>query len=212
MANYVVGLTGGIGSGKSAVSKAFQELGVEAVDADQVAREVVAPGSPGLSAIADKFGPDVITSEGQLDRAWLRQRVFDHPEDKQWLDGLLHPQIRQRMFELCHQANSGYVILEVPLLVEGGLYQHVDQVVVVDLDEEAQALRASRRDNSSKEQIQKIMAQQADRQTRLAHADHVIDNSGSFFELKTQVQALHSRLLDKVKACHLDTNKSKLGS
>lgn len=191
----VVGLTGGIGSGKSAASDAFAALGVPVIDADVVAREVVAPGTPALAEIEAYFGAAVISSDGSLNRAALRQLVFNDTDKKQWLNKLLHPAIRQQMQAKIAQVHYAYCILAVPLLVENNLIGMTDRVVVVDCPPQMQIDRASARDNSDADTIKKIMAAQADRQTRLAAADDVIDNSGSLAQLQQQVATLHAQYL-----------------
>ncbi|WP_375057193.1 dephospho-CoA kinase [Zobellella sp. DQSA1] len=194
--SYVVGLTGGIGSGKSTVAALFAELGVEVIDADIIAREVVAPGEPALAAIAEHFGPDVINADGNLDRRALRERVFTRPEQKDWLNALLHPRIRQRMVAACAAARSPYCLLVVPLLVENGLTPLANRVLVVDVSPEQQLARTVKRDHSSEQQIRAIMAAQASREQRLAAADDVVDNSGAELAgVKAAVAALHQKYL-----------------
>lgn len=191
MSGYVVGLTGGIGSGKTAVSDAFAELGVDIVDADVIARDVVAPGSEGLDAIAAHFGESILLADGTLDRPALRTRIFDTPEEKAWLDNLLHPMIREGMTNAVDAAQSAYCILAIPLLVENNLHTMVDRVLVVDCNESQQLTRATQRDGSEERTIRNIIASQASRQQRLAIADDVIDNSGTLDELRAQVKQLH---------------------
>ena len=194
--SYVVGLTGGIGSGKSTVASLFAELGVEVIDADIIAREVVAPGEPALAAIAAHFGQEVLDSQGRLDRRALRERVFSHPEQKDWLNALLHPLIRERMVAACAAARPPYCLLVVPLLVENGLTTLCQRVLVVDVSPEQQLARTVKRDHSSEQQIRAIMAAQASREQRLAAADDVIDNNGpALARLKAAVAALHQKYL-----------------
>ncbi len=191
MSAFIVGLTGGIGSGKSAVSARFERRGVEVVDADIIAREVVAPGTPALEAISEHFGKAVLHADATLNRSALRQRVFANDADKAWLNALLHPVIRQAMLDQCRQARSDYVILSVPLLIENGLDSLVDRVLVVDLPERVQRLRASARDDCTEDHIARIMATQVQRQQRLSKADDVIDNSGELDALDDQIDKLH---------------------
>lgn len=190
---FVVGLTGGIGSGKTAASNAFARLGVEIVDADVVAREVVARGTPALAAIAAHFGPRILLADGSLDRAQLRQRIFSQPEDKRWLEALLHPLIGQETQRQLKNARSPYVIYVSPLLVEGGHQSFCDRLVVVDVPEALQLSRTMARDSNDQEQVQRIVASQADRQTRLAVASDVIDNIGDLTQLEAQVATLHAK-------------------
>lgn len=193
MSHIVIGLTGGIGSGKTAVSDMFETLGIDVVDADIVARQVVAIGSTALDAIEAHFGKQAITNSGELDRQYLRERVFAKPSEKRWLDDLLHPLIRQQMVADVKAANSAYCILAVPLLVENNMMGMVDRVLVVDVDEQHQLTRAAGRDQQSVEKIQQIMSHQATRQQRLAVADDVIDNNKNLDALKKQVLQLDKK-------------------
>ncbi|WP_107850782.1 dephospho-CoA kinase [Oceanimonas marisflavi] len=194
--SYVVGLTGGIGSGKSTVAELFAKQGVDIIDADIIAREVVAPGEPALAAIAGHFGPSVITESGELDRRALRARVFNHPEEKDWLNALLHPVIRERMVAACAASTSPYCLLVVPLLVENNLTGLCNRVLVVDVSPDTQLERTVKRDNSNETQIRAIMAAQANREQRLAAADDVIDNnSPDRAGLQKAVMRLHRQYL-----------------
>ncbi|MBM7455455.1 dephospho-CoA kinase [Oceanisphaera litoralis] len=193
---YIVGLTGGIGSGKSTVADFFAELGVEVVDADIIARQVVAPGEPALAAIAARFGPEIIAADGNLDRRELRRRVFANPAEKDWLDALLHPLIRERMISACAAARSPYCLLVVPLLVENKLTGLCRRVLVVDVSPEQQLARTTRRDKADEAQIRAIMAAQASREQRLAAADDVIDNKDpDLGRVKAEVARLHRQYL-----------------
>ena len=198
--SFVVGLTGGIGSGKSAATDIFASLGIDIVDADEVARDVVAVGSQGLLQIAEHFGEHILLEDGSLDRAALREKVFANPDEKTWLNGLLHPLIRSRMQQLIIESTSPYCILSVPLLVENKLTEMCNYVVVVDCPEALQLERALKRDGSSEATIKSIMASQASRKERLNAADHVLDNSTSLNALSSQVSALHEHLLLLSKA------------
>ncbi len=195
MSDFIVGLTGGIGSGKSQVSDLFAELGVTVVDADLIAREVVAPDTPGLAAIVGHFGPAILDASGQLNRAALRSRVFNDEEARRWLNALTHPLIRSEMILRCRQAPGEYALMVVPLMVENNLHALVDRLLVVDLPEEAQRHRTARRDNTEDSEVDKIIARQASRKERLAQADDVIDNSGPVEALTPQVRRLHQQYL-----------------
>ncbi|WP_345880482.1 dephospho-CoA kinase [Shewanella algae] len=195
MAEFIVGLTGGIGSGKTTVANLFAEQGIVLVDADIIAREVVAKGSDGLKQIGDKFGPQMLTPDGCLDRAALRELIFHHPQDREWLNALLHPMIRTRMQEQLEMAASPYVIMVVPLLFENGLNKLADRTLVVDISPKLQLQRTIERDMVSKEQVQNIINSQSDRQSRLDKADDVIDNQGEIDALQAQVLALHNKYL-----------------
>ena len=193
----VIGLTGGIGSGKSTVARLFGDLGVHWVDADDVAREVVEPGTPALARIAEHFGEGILTSEGALDRAQLRRIVFEEPEERVWLESLLHPIIRE---ELIRQLNPEsyplpYVLLVSPLLLETDQHELVDRIVVIDVPKNVQLERTMARDTNSREQVERIIAAQMSREDRLARADEVIDNDRPLDDVTRQVRELHERLL-----------------
>lgn len=193
---YVVAITGGIGSGKTTVANQFAALGIEVVDADLIAREVVEPGTPALTAIAGHFGPGILDEQGRLDRRALRERIFSDPAAKSWLNALLHPIIRSEMLRQCAAANSPYCLLVVPLLVENRLTELADRVLVIDVDEATQIERTCRRDGVSREQAQAILASQASRSKRLTMADDVLDNqSGTTETIRERILALHETYL-----------------
>lgn len=191
----LVGLTGGIGSGKSAAQGFFEALGVGCVDADQVAREVVMPGEPALDRIAEHFGADILDARGALNRALLRQRIFSDAEARAWLEGLLHPLIRQRMMAQLEALTGPYRLLVAPLLFENGLDALCDTTILVDVPEALQVERVMARDGVDTAQAQAIMASQLPRQEKLARARHVLDNSGSLEALRDQVASLHKQLI-----------------
>jgi dephospho-CoA kinase len=191
-----VGLTGGIASGKSLVANMFVQLGAELVDADQLAREVVAPGEPALSAIRDTFGPQLLTPHGELDRAALRKLVFADAAKRGALDALLHPLIRARLLARLDEVRRPYVIIAVPLLVETDFATVVDRVAVVDCPESVQLERLMRRDGIPRVEAVAMIAAQADRATRLRAAHDVIDNSGAVELTRRQVALLHHRYLE----------------
>lgn len=196
MSDYIIGLTGGIGSGKTTIANMFEELGVDVIDADIIARQVVEPNSPALTAIQQHFGADIIEPDGQLNRGLLRTKVFNNEADKSWLNNLLHPLIRQQMHSQTLVANSPYCLLVVPLLIENNLISMVNRVLVIDVDEQTQIERACQRDNSSVELIQNIINSQINRQTRLCHADDIIDNQHlSLVEIKAKINNLHHKYL-----------------
>ncbi len=192
---YIVGLTGGIGSGKTAVSDRFAALGITVVDADVIARAVVEPGTPALAAIRERFGEAILLPDGRLDRPALRQRVFSHPDDKRWLEQLLHPLIGEATMQALAGATSPYVLLVSPLLLESGMQAVCNRVLVVDVPETTQLERTMQRDNNTREQVAAIMASQADRASRRARADDIIDNDGSLDALHAKVDALHRHYL-----------------
>lgn len=192
----VVILTGGIASGKTAVSDHLARKGVPVVDTDRIAREVVRTGSPGLQAVVEAFGPAVLDDDGTLDRARLRQQVFSDDSARRQLEAILHPLIeseaRQRMDQY---GDAAYVLLVVPLLVETGLFGDADRVVVVDVPESTQIERLMTRDQLSHEQAERMLAAQTDRQQRLDAATDIIENDGSLAQLRHQVDRLHEDLL-----------------
>ena len=188
---WILGLTGGIGSGKSAVAKHFGNLGVHQVDSDQVARWVVEPGQPALIAIAEHFGHDILQADGALNRPALRERIFESPEERKWLEGLLHPLIREETHRYLAQGASPYAILVSPLLVESGQWRNVQRVLVVDTPEHLQLERTALRDGVSEEQVRSIIAVQAKRDDRLRHADDVLINDRDPEWLQFEVERLH---------------------
>jgi|TARA_B110000902_G_scaffold19060_2_gene21757 dephospho-CoA kinase len=193
----IVGLTGGIGSGKSAVSAQLQALGILVVDADQVAREVVLVGSPALHSIAKHFGTQILHHDGCLNRAALRQQIFADKTQRQWLEALLHPLIGVAIKEQLAGATSLYAVLESPLLLETAQHKTTDFVVVVDASESLQRQRACQRDGSTKLQIDAIISSQMPRQQRLDKAHWVLDNQHDLDHLSAQVLKLHDHL------CHI---------
>jgi len=192
---FTVGITGGIGSGKSAVTERFERLGITVVDADLAARVIVEPGREALQQIAEHFGQEVIREDGTLDRAALRQRVFSRESERQWLEQLTHPLIGREIVDQLAAANSPYTILSSPLLLETSQRDLADCVVVVDVPEELQLQRTMQRDDNDAAQVKRIMAAQLQREERLQGADIVIDNSRSLEELDGVVQELHKEFL-----------------
>ena len=198
MSRYsVIGLTGGIGSGKSTVARMFGALGVHWVDADDVARQVVEPGTQALRAIADHFGESILQGNGELDRAALRQKVFEDPEQRRWLEGLLHPIIRQELIRQLspEDYNLPYVMLVSPLLLETNQHELVERIVVVDVPEETQINRTMTRDGNSLEQVERILAAQMPRAARREKADAIINNAQPLERVEASVHALHQRFL-----------------
>jgi dephospho-CoA kinase len=191
-----IGLTGGIASGKSTVTQRFGELGVPVIDADVASRSVVEPGKPGLAQVVARFGTGVLDADGQLDRSALRNLIFKDSSLRQALDAILHPLIRVEMEREAAQSEGVYVVMAIPLLVEGGsARKRVDRVLVVDADETLQIRRLQARDGSSVEQARAILASQASRAARLAAADDVLLNTGTVAELRQGVDRLHEQYL-----------------
>ncbi|WP_063702925.1 dephospho-CoA kinase [Pseudoalteromonas gelatinilytica] len=195
MANWVLGLTGGIGSGKSAVSAMFEEFGIQVVDADIVAREVVEPGSLGLKKITEHFGDEILTSNGTLDRAKLRAIIFADESQKQWLNNLLHPLIRETMLSQLKLATSHYVILVAPLLFENGLEKYCNHTLLIDVPVDVQITRTTARDNVSDELAKQIIASQMSRADKQQKAGDILDNNRPLEEVKADVQKLHKKYL-----------------
>jgi dephospho-CoA kinase len=189
---WILGLTGGIGSGKSAVATHFSELGVHLVDADQAARWVVEPGRPALAKIAEHFGSEVLQADGQLDRAALRQRIFEDAEERRWLESLLHPLIGQEISQYLARAESPYAVLVSPLLIESGQHRLTQRVLLVDAPEAVQIQRTMQRDNVPEEQVQAILKVQASREHRLKHAHDVLLNDRDLGWLRSEVERLHN--------------------
>ncbi|NIR61925.1 MAG: dephospho-CoA kinase [Gammaproteobacteria bacterium] len=188
-----VGLTGGIGSGKSTAAAYFRERGAPVLDADEIARELVAPGRPALDEIVETFGPDLLRPDGRLDRHRLRRRVFDDPEQRRRLEAILHPRVRAELERRLAALDARYCVLVVPLLLEAGYRDLVDRVLVIDAPPELQRERAQARDGLPRTQVEAIAAAQAERAERLAAADEVIRNDGDLEKLRAQVAALDER-------------------
>ncbi|MGB0894114.1 MAG: dephospho-CoA kinase [Parashewanella sp.] len=195
MNKFVVGLTGGIGSGKTTVANLFAKQGIELVDADIVAREIVEPNSQGLTQIIEHFGSKIVDETGRLDRQTLRNIIFSNPEEKQWLNQCLHPKIRNRMLELIKNSTSAYTVLVVPLLFENKLDKLVQRTLVVDIPLEQQVKRTAIRDNVDNQQVQNIINSQMTRDERISKADDIIDNQGQIATLEHEVLALHKLYL-----------------
>ncbi|SFP26277.1 dephospho-CoA kinase [Geopseudomonas sagittaria] len=192
MKPWILGLTGGIGSGKSAAASHFGSLGVHLVDADQAARWVVEPGRPALTHIVDRFGEQILQGDGALDRAALRTRIFQAPEERQWLEQLLHPLIREEIRNVLDEARSPYAILVSPLLVESAAQRQMSQrVLVVDVPEQVQIERTVQRDQVPEEQVRAILQAQASREERLRHAHDVLVNDRDLAWLQREVERLH---------------------
>ncbi len=199
MARTLVAVTGGVASGKSEATRAFETLGVAVVDADVAAREVVAPGRPALQAIVERFGADSLQPDGQLDRAAMRRRVFADPGAKAALEALLHPAIRTWLQTACAAAPGPYAVVAIPLLAEGGArasYPWLDRILVVDVSRAVQQARLMQRDGMDADLAGRMVAAQASREQRLAIADDVIVNDGTVAELVAAVRRLHPRYLD----------------
>ena len=200
MMGLIVGITGGIGSGKSAVTARCEQKGIVVVDADVAARVVVEPGGPALQAIAEHFGPAVIREDGRLDRAALRALVFSNEDERRWLEQLTHPLIGQEIRDQVAASDSPYTILSSPLLLETSQRELVDIVVVVDVPEAVQLERTMARDDNDEAQVRRIMAAQMGRDERREQADVVIDNSRSLAELDGVVEELHKEFLARAEA------------
>jgi dephospho-CoA kinase len=190
-----IGLTGGIASGKSTVAQRFTDLRVPVIDADVAARAVVASGTAGLARVIEQFGPGVLAENGELDRRALRDLIFSNPGARRDLESILHPLIRADMERSADQAVGPYVVLAIPLLIEGGPSDRVDRILVVDVDEAVQLQRVMERDGCTSEQAHAILASQVGRSARLAAADDVLQNAGTVTDLRQAVDRLHERYL-----------------
>ena len=186
-----IGLTGGIGSGKTEASRAFSRLGATIIDTDLIARELVEPGQTALSEISATFGAQLIDASGRLDRSQLRQAVFANPEQRQKLENILHPRIRERAMALANQAETPYCILVIPLLVESALDYPLDRILVIDTPQELQYRRVAARDAATTNEIDAILATQTSRQKRLALADDVVVNDRGLEHLHKEIKRLH---------------------
>jgi len=193
---FRVGLTGGIASGKSTVARLFAALGVPVMDADDIAREVVAPGEPLLARIAERFGTGILSRDGSLDRAAMREKVFADPKALAELEALTHPVIRAELERRSSSVSGPYLLHAIPLLVEKNLAGTVDRVLVVDCDEALQIRRLQARDGATLAQAQAILRAQVPRAARLQAADDVIQNTGDLHQLRDQVAVLHAQFLD----------------
>lgn len=194
MAQFIVAITGGIASGKSAVSDAFARRGIQVADADLAARDLVKPGAPALARIVDRFGARLLQADGSLDRAALRRHVFAEPDARLELEAILHPLIRERLQAQCEHSVGAYAMVAIPLLCEVGgrsAYPWLERILVVDIAPELQRSRLQSRDNIDAALVTNMLTAQATREARLAIADDVIDNSGTLAELDTRVEALH---------------------
>ena len=194
----IIGLTGGIGSGKTAVSDCFQELGITIVDADLASRVVVEKGKPSLESIEEHFGSDILNESGELDRGKLREIIFNSDSEKQWLESLLHPAIAKQIQNELSSSKSPYTILVSPLLLETNQKDFCSKVLVVDVPVETQVSRTLARDGVSEEQINSIINSQIDRNERLALADEVISNNGTIEDLEVAVRELHNKFLSEI--------------
>jgi dephospho-CoA kinase len=198
---FCVGLTGGIGSGKSAASRRFGELGAAIVDTDAISHELTAAGGAAIGALRDRFGPECIATDGGLDRARMREQVFRNPAVRKDLETVLHPLIRERTRRTVAGARAPYVVVVVPLLFETGAFSDlVQRVLVVDCDEDEQVRRAAARSGITPAEIRRIMAVQIPRAERLARADDVIDNNGGLDALHAAVARLHDKYLELARA------------
>lgn len=190
---YTVALTGGIGSGKTTIANAFATRGVDIVDADVIARQVVEPGQPALDALIARFGPALVHPDGTLNRKMLRQHIFTSEQDKRWVNALLHPLIHAETRRQLALTQSTWCLWVVPLLVENHLQHLADRVLVVDVERETQLARTMARDGISREEAERILAAQASREARLACADDIINNDGSTDDVTARVASLDQR-------------------
>lgn len=196
---FIVGLTGGIGSGKSVVSTKFLSLHINVNDADIASRKIVEPGQPALVEIENHFGSDILTKEGFLNRGKLREVIFSNPKEKKWLESILHPKIREYLVQEIKGSSSPYSILVSPLLLETNQYQLCSRILLVDVPRGIQVKRTVLRDKVPESQVEKIILSQMDREERLEKADDVLLNTGTVLELEEQVLELHKKYLQMLK-------------
>lgn len=194
----IIGVTGGIGSGKTAATDEFARLGIEVIDADIAARTIVKKGQPALQKIAERFGADILLPSGELDRAGLRKVIFDQPDQRKWLESLTHPLIRNEIISGLQSAKSPYVILASPLLIESGQYHLVKRTLVIDVPVEVQIARTCQRDNNDPKQVEAIIKAQISRDERLKKADDVIENHLDLNHLHEEILKLHQAYLEMI--------------
>ena len=195
---FVVGLTGGIGSGKSAATAIFEDLGIDVVDADLASREAVLPGSKALDQIQKKFGNEILLEDQSLNRARLRERIFDNSEDKTWLEQLLHPEIRHIIQSKLENSSSEYVILVSPLLFETDQHKFCNTTILIDSSLNSQISRTSKRDSVSEDSVKKIISAQMSREDKLKIAKIVINNDDSLEQLESNVKKVHENLIKEI--------------
>ena len=198
--NWVLGLTGGIGCGKTAVSNMLAELGITIVDADIIARQVVEPGTEGLNAIVKHFGTDILNEHGALNRSELRARIFSNTEQKAWLNALLHPLIRTKLITDLKNAQSDYVVLVAPLLFENELDSYCNRTLLIDVPVEIQITRTTKRDNISTEQAKQIIDAQMSREQKQHKADDILNNNRNLNDVKQDLLELHEYYLQQAKS------------
>ena len=195
---FVVGLTGGIGSGKSAATAIFEDLGIDVVDADLASREAVPPGSKALDQIQKKFGNEILLEDQSLNRARLREIIFDNSEDKTWLEQLLHPEIRHIIQSKLENSSSEYVILVSPLLFETDQHKFCNTTILIDSSLNSQISRTSKRDSVSEDSVKKIISAQMSRDDKLKIAEIVINNDDSLEQLESNVKKVHENLIKEI--------------
>ncbi len=205
--SWVVALTGGIGSGKSTVARAFASLGIPIIDADVIARELVAPGTMALQAIVNRYSHHILLADGSLNRALLRQYIFIDVEEKNWLNKLLHPLIQQRTQDQIAIMTTPYILWVVPLLIEHELHHKANRILVIDVNSEVQISRTMARDSVTRQQVEYILTAQVSQQQRLACADDVIDNNGAATMILPLVIALHHQYLRLAADARQNVNK-----
>ena len=196
---FTVGLTGGIGSGKTTIARFFLEQNIEVINADEIARKVVEPGTAALSKIQERFGSEILINEKSLNRALLREKIFKDSRQRIWLENLLHPLIEEEITNLIAVAVSRYVILESPLLFETNQHKLVNRTLVVDVSPKVQLERAILRDGGSERTIKAIMDSQISRDDRTSLADDIVDNEQNFQSVRTQLKKFHQNYLDLAK-------------
>ena len=204
-----IGLTGGIASGKSSAAKAFENLGIDVISADEIAKNILQKNSPALKQVVQKFGPEILNTNSELNRKKLREIIFSDSKKRKILDDITHPAIRKKMVDLAQTSTSPYVILEIPLLIESGMQTLVNRTLVVTTEANTQLERIMQRDNCSHEHAEKILAAQTTNKIRLQYADDCIRNSGSLNKLNNQVLLLHQKYLSLISSSQTTSTKEK---
>jgi dephospho-CoA kinase len=199
---FIVGLTGGIGSGKSTITRLLAGFGIEVIDADDVSRSLVTPGSPALASLVERFGTGILNADGSLKRERLRGLIFSDPKARAWVEQLLHPLIREGILERINNSQSLWLLVSAPLLLESKAYDFIDRVLVVDVPESVQLARTMLRDNATKEEVTRIMRSQLPRGKRIAAADDIIENTGDTLQLQEEVLRLKQRYEELAHARH----------
>lgn len=197
--DMIIGVTGGIGSGKTTTASFFQDLGIETINADEVCRTIVQDNSKVFNQIVEHFGDKILTNNNELNRAKLREIIFSNNNERVWIENLLHPIVNKEMLQTAKNLSAPYCIIDSPLIIESNFHLLVDKLIVIDCNEDKQIERIMKRNNFSKKEVQKIIDAQLTRDKRLQYADFVITNNDSLANLKSRVEIMHHKLLKEIK-------------